>query len=351
MFSVKKMIRISQVRNVSRSFKKRDVDPGIRLRKQILQTNEEIEDFDDLEADFMDLGKSHREHVAQMKHMVEKEKFHIVKHKYFNEKFPNFLTWNDKEQIRYLHSTNPEEWTIESLSEGFPALPEVVKKIIKSKWTKNASKIKNHDLAKGQLPDLPNDLSSHLNKFTNRRLNLKPFEIPSNKEVVEIPNKNIRTEFSDIISSYEELKNKNKREKDNKETGKKKTVKGNFVTLQKLQSDIRKEAVSGKSLSEEDKILVKGLQEFSENDNKIDTMKETIVDITKNKYEAKDEAIIKKRERDYSHLVYPEKIIIPKEIWKNGLHIQAERLFLRRRREIFIQGAGNGLNEELLTLY
>lgn len=104
-------------------------DPGINLRKKALNLNEDIDEFefDDLETDFMNVHKTHKDHVMQIKAGLEKEKLHIVKQKYFKEKQLNFLTWHDKEQIKYLYSTDPEEWTIEKLSEGFPALPEVVK--------------------------------------------------------------------------------------------------------------------------------------------------------------------------------------------------------------------------------
>lgn len=104
-------------------------DPGIHLRKKALGVNEELDDieFDDLESDFMNVHKTYKEHVVETAAGLEKEKFHIVRQKYFKEKQLNFLTWHDKEQIRYLYTSDPEEWTVEKLSEGFPALPDVIK--------------------------------------------------------------------------------------------------------------------------------------------------------------------------------------------------------------------------------
>lgn len=107
------------------------LDPGINLRKKVLELNEELNDieFDDLESDFMNVHKTHKDHVLEAEANFEKEKFHIVRQKYFKDKQLNFLTWHDKEQIKYLNSSDPEEWTIEKLSEGFPALPGVIKVI------------------------------------------------------------------------------------------------------------------------------------------------------------------------------------------------------------------------------
>ncbi|RZC36973.1 uncharacterized protein BDFB_009855, partial [Asbolus verrucosus] len=198
-------------------------DPGIGARKQLVSliSDQEAEtiDFDDLESDFMGVHKSHKEHLREMELLKEKEKYHLVKQKYFKEKFPNFLTWHDKEQIRYLYRTDPEEWTIERLSEGFPALPETIQKIAKSNWTKTKqNKITNHDISvqknwklfkEGQMSDLPEDLVEHLKKFTDRTLNFKPFVLPeAQRPTFEVKNNNIGTEFSNIITSYKKIKTK-----------------------------------------------------------------------------------------------------------------------------------------------
>lgn len=118
------------VRNLSMCFPLYKRDPGINLRKKALNINEELDDdmdFDDWETDFSNVHNTHREHVAAIEAELENEKFLIVKQKYFKQNNLNFLTWHDKEQIKYLHDSDPEEWTIEKLSEGFPALPAVVK--------------------------------------------------------------------------------------------------------------------------------------------------------------------------------------------------------------------------------
>lgn len=110
-------------------------DPGIAKQKEILEHDAyDIDDFEStdyeaLEADFMNVHKSHKEHFRELEARKEREKFLIVKQKYFKQHLPNFLTWQDIEQIRYLHNQNPEEWNIERLTEGFPATAEVIQVI------------------------------------------------------------------------------------------------------------------------------------------------------------------------------------------------------------------------------
>lgn len=129
MFPLRKLLLNTTVQHQVKKFRHVKLDPGIRKRQNaLLEPGEPVEeiDFDEYETDFMDVHKSHKEHVEEMKAQHEQLKYHITKQKYFKEKYPNFLTWHDKEQIKYLHSSDPEEWTIEKLSEGFPALPEVI---------------------------------------------------------------------------------------------------------------------------------------------------------------------------------------------------------------------------------
>lgn len=53
----------------------------------------------------------------------------IVKDKYFKENMPNLLTWSEKEQIRHLAATAPDEWTPEKIAESFPVTVITVKVI------------------------------------------------------------------------------------------------------------------------------------------------------------------------------------------------------------------------------
>ncbi|KAK3895326.1 hypothetical protein Pcinc_000955 [Petrolisthes cinctipes] len=73
-----------------------------------------------------------------------------IEHKYFKKYKPkeeNFMTWSMKEQLRYLHSTDPDAWTPEVLSKAFPTSPQGAKKLLNSKWVpRDESAIKRHDL-------------------------------------------------------------------------------------------------------------------------------------------------------------------------------------------------------------
>lgn len=126
----------SSVRQFSRrklASRRHSANSGIRNQVKAIgikenELFENDEEFEDYETDFFNLHKTYDQHKDEMDKMMEKEKYYIVKHKYFKPtKQPNFLTWNDKEQIRYLHQNDPDDWTIDKLSESFPALPDVIK--------------------------------------------------------------------------------------------------------------------------------------------------------------------------------------------------------------------------------
>ncbi|XP_028132357.2 uncharacterized protein LOC114327848 [Diabrotica virgifera virgifera] len=323
-------------------------DPGIHKRKAILGVQEFQQEFqdmelDDLETDFMDVHKSYKQHREEVEVRNEQLKYITVKNKYFKEKFPNFLTWTDKEQMRLLHSTDPEEWTIEKLSESFPALPEVIKKVLKAKFSKGDSKMKNHDATveknwqkfrKGKLTDLPPDLVEHLNKFTNRKVNVQLEN--KKKEIVNKPK--IQSEFSEIITGYQRLKNKVDTEKDEvvevnlsknfksresleKNTYlpiKKEDIKDKRpITLTQLKDNIERKASRGLGLSaEEENIYVNTHQQ---EEDVVVLNKEDVSVIPENKYTNNAGcSLTVKTEKDYSHLIYPEKIVIPKKLIKKG---------------------------------
>lgn len=79
--------------------------------------------------------------------MRKKILYKVIEHKYFRPPQPqNLLTWDAKEQIRYLHAEFPDEWTIERLAEGFPVDRNGVIKIIKSKFAPHSiSEVIRHD--------------------------------------------------------------------------------------------------------------------------------------------------------------------------------------------------------------
>lgn len=94
---------------------------------------------------------------------------------------PSFLTYTEKDQIKKLHDSDPEEWTPEKLSESFPALPETIRSVLRSRWIpKSVERIISYDtkvienwkdFKKGKLAVDP-DLNQHLMKFKHRRISL-----------------------------------------------------------------------------------------------------------------------------------------------------------------------------------
>lgn len=164
--------------NVFRAPRKR-ANPGAGYLLSAVESTEEVTpDFADMESDFMEVHKSHKQHELESQILRERTKLAIVKRKYFKEKYPNFLTYAEKEQIKLLHERDHEEWTIEKLSESFPASSDIVRKIIRADWKPRSKKrIREHDesvvknwelLQKGSFSGLPSVYMEHLKKFSNR---------------------------------------------------------------------------------------------------------------------------------------------------------------------------------------
>lgn len=180
--------------------------------KVINDINEFVDDPElNLEADFNKLSYSHRQHEEELRLRHEQKRLFVVKNKYFKtEKMPNLLTWSEKEQIRHLHKSRPDEWTIEKLTESFPATEEIIMKIVKAKWAPfDMNRIQKHDesvkqnwqmLKSNKLPNLDPELCEHLKKFSNRRFDSTnnayaqtendqtkfTFPVPKSKEFVSI---------------------------------------------------------------------------------------------------------------------------------------------------------------------
>lgn len=63
-------------------------------------------------------------------------KYHKVKRQMTPKGAPERkLTWDAMEQIRYLKQEQPEEWTVERLAEGFSVSPDVILRVLRSKFT------------------------------------------------------------------------------------------------------------------------------------------------------------------------------------------------------------------------
>lgn len=171
------------VRNIRRAGNRKPRDQaGVRIQHGIFKDLEILEEDPERmmnDADFHKLGFSHREYEKEMELRKEQIKFHIIKRKYFKDpKMPNFLTWAEKEQIRELHKSEPSNWTPERLAECFPAVEEVIVKILKANWTPaDMKRVQRHDenvrknwelFKANKIKDLDAAVVEHLKKFSNR---------------------------------------------------------------------------------------------------------------------------------------------------------------------------------------
>nr|CAH7767604.1 unnamed protein product [Callosobruchus chinensis] len=179
---------------------------------------------------------------------------------------------------------------------------------------------------------LPEDLLKHLSKFTNRSLNLSP-NLTHNKQEINIKNKTLAsTEFSDIITSYEELKQKDKNNEhkeplninhpnitpdpDYPDTG----IIGEVInkkptTFKRLQKKIENKALMGKTIYENEKQILQSSENHNPQEIVTHVLKpEDVVAISKKKYQSSDGSLVKQPQHDYNHLLYPEKIAIPKNL-------------------------------------
>ncbi|XP_034486850.1 neugrin [Drosophila innubila] len=184
----------------------RRANPGMGYQLQVLQQQgaDAREDYADMEADFMSVNRTHRQHEAESKQSRDRVRQFMIKHKYFRDaKLPNLLLYAEKEQMRLLHERDADEWTIERLAESFPATPDIVQKVLRSKWRpQSVERIRSHDasvmrnwtqLQAGKFSDISPEMLQHLQKFAQRQSQdlqqLKPEKWPTRPEL-PVPQRN-----------------------------------------------------------------------------------------------------------------------------------------------------------------
>lgn len=196
----------------SRSYVRRVRDPGVSRRLKLFSSNfieEDPEILDSMDSDFMNVNEAHRDFEKEETNFKQKVSSLIVGRKYFTEKGTNFLTWSEKEQIRFLYQQNPQEWTPEKLSDSFPVDPLTISKLIRNSWQpRDEKRIQRHDESvrnswkkykSGELEVEP-ILNEHLKKFAHRAFNEIAKPKVNRKLGVEIP-KPSTNEFLSIITS------------------------------------------------------------------------------------------------------------------------------------------------------
>ncbi|XP_025205232.1 uncharacterized protein LOC112601704 [Melanaphis sacchari] len=207
-----------------RKFKNNDVkgNPGgNRMLAMVLDgetpdiSNVTLEDIEDGDNDMLNSHLFYDQHMKEIKKQKQFKSFQNIKRKYFKNNIvqPNFLTYFEKQQIKTLHDKSPKEWNPQTLSTCFPASPEVIIKILKSKWVSDeGQKILRHDklvqqnwesFRNGLFKDILSDeLKNHLAKFSDRRPTLITLE-QAEAHIPKLAADYLKPrEFGQIITSY-----------------------------------------------------------------------------------------------------------------------------------------------------
>jgi len=228
--------------STERSYARRSGNAGVRIQSSVINKNNkndlDIDDFDSLDTDFSNLPEMHKLYEKETKAYREQTARWIVKNKYFKKNNFNFLTWAEKEQIRYLHTNESEIYCVEKLAESFPADISTIVKLVKANWyPRDKNRIQKHDLAvkknwelfkQGKIPNLDINLRDHLKKFADRKLidTSEPSSLEKN-HVFQVTEPKV-TEFSNILTSCKKYATtpqsihqtsfKNKQEPNNEDT-------------------------------------------------------------------------------------------------------------------------------------
>lgn len=169
------------------------------------------DDFSQHEGDFLNIDSTHRAHKQEIVAERERIRHRTVQAKYFKTPQLNFLTWSEKEQMRNLHRTDPEEWCAEKLADCFPVDGATAAKIVRARWTpSDATKIRKHDaavqrawqgLADGKTDDIEPKLLEHLRKYSDRSLKHNVFRSRVSSVAQPINQTVPKEDFLKIITS------------------------------------------------------------------------------------------------------------------------------------------------------
>ncbi|XP_045500968.1 uncharacterized protein LOC123698404 [Colias croceus] len=312
-------------------------NPGLDQRLRVfrkdgikVEDNDAEEFIEQSESSFYNVGEAYNEHLNETLIGKHELRHHIVKEKYFKENMPNLLTWSEKEQIRHLATTMPDEWTPQRIAESFPVTEAVVKKLLKFPW-KPASeqRIARHDasamrnwreLKEGSL-DIPEKLRQHFLKFSER--SIPPLNKSSIK--IDLTQEEKIGEFESIIkkcASHDANRNdKNEHENQQMEsdTATKNQETQNTdkkrLTLDELANKIKNRLEQGQNVDMPDKIILDSISHVPE--PKPDVKRDIELFSTSNEqqeltqFKADDNKL-----EVVSGSNYPERIRIPKKAYK-----------------------------------
>ncbi|XP_023308470.2 uncharacterized protein LOC111690250 [Lucilia cuprina] len=313
------------------------------------------EGFEGLESDLFNAHKSHKQHELDLQRQKDKIRQRIIERKYFKkDQLPNLLTYAEKEQIKFLHSSDKEEWTVEKLSESFPASAETICKILKSNWSPLSSKrILSHDTSvfrnwerfkKGEYNGkISSDMYEHLKKFVDREPNINILHDPTKSFQKMQWQKPKSNEFSSIISSLRPKTNDQVNTKaltDGKAKEKSGTIgssESDSYLLGEIQNkkpitihQLKSSHLSDKSLQDNSKSLDQLAAQKLKNSSGTGIIKEK--GITSNTIAAFDytekfvsnEVVINEVDKKrYGMSTTKERIHIPRKLWRKGATYRA----------------------------
>ncbi|XP_037813871.1 uncharacterized protein LOC119605003 [Lucilia sericata] len=314
------------------------------------------EGFEGLESDLFNAHKSHKQHELDLQRQKDKIRQHIIERKYFKkEQLPNLLTYAEKEQIKFLHSSDKEEWTVEKLAESFPASAETICKILKANWSPMSPKrIHSHDTSvlrnwerfkKGEYNEkISSDLYEHLKKFVDRETN--------NFHILHDPTQSFQkrqwqkpksNEFFSIISSLRPKTNEQVNTTaltDGKTKEKRAAIDGgdsDTYLLGEIQNkkpmtihQLKSSNMSNKSLQDNSKSLDQLAAQKLKNTSGTgiikdkDTTSSTIAEFDYTEKFVSNEIVINEVDRKrYGMSTTKERIHIPRKLWRKGATYRA----------------------------
>nr|XP_061802437.1 neugrin-like [Nerophis lumbriciformis] len=133
---------------------------------------------------------------AVLEEVIKKQKiikYNIMRRKMTPSGAPERnLTWEAIETIRYLKSENPDEWTVERLSEGFSVSTDVIRRVLRTKFSPAPHRRAVQDakvMSRLQQPALPLcSAATDQNKQTLQAgHSLRQLLSPGNPEAASIP--------------------------------------------------------------------------------------------------------------------------------------------------------------------
>lgn len=181
------------------------------------------------------------------------------------------------------------------------------------------------DFKQGKLKDLPEELKEHLKKFSNRTLNFETHakELSAKSQVRVLPAKG---EFSEIISSYQRVQESKQENSDLNQIEddtevKPRKQKSKLVTFKELQAEVKAHIRKETEATPEHQLLSSASFPRKEDAETVDLVREDIAAIIQKRHETKtgkELGFVKQVSQDVSHLIYPERITIPRNIYKKG---------------------------------